>query len=99
MAFHGDKQGVSGTIVQLTNDEDLTGAIRVANNGSDDIFLQATADGTAPANTSAAWAGSIKLGPRDVFVGELATYFPGVASAARVWGRFDNGGTASVSYA
>ena len=73
-------------------------ALRVQNIGEDVIQIQATSGTTAP--TSA--AGSIWLNPGEGQAADqtLVALFPGVASAARVWGRPLNAASkASVSHA
>ena len=68
--------------MQLTNG-DVT-ALRVENQGTRHVYLQATAGGgTAPTSTS----GALSLGPAGVVAADLtlAQLWPGVAGANRVW--------------
>lgn len=94
MAFHGTKTAVAGVWVELTNAEDVTGSIRVQNVGAFEISLQATSGATAPTSE----AGGLTLGLRETFDGTLATWFPGVSGAVRLWAIGVMGVSASVSY-
>ena len=86
------------TWVLLTNAaDDLTAAARVQNTGGYALWVQATANTTAPTSG----AGAISLLPGDILpsTSTFAQLFPGVTAPVHVWGRCDLNCSASISHA
>lgn len=85
----------AGSFTELSNGEDIAGAVKVQNFGSGDIILVATVDATEPTTTG----GGTLLKPGFGLNDTLANLFPGVTSPVRLWAYSAITGTASVQYA
>lgn len=83
----------ANTWTQLT-DGNVT-AMRALNLGTDSIWVQATVGAVAPSNTN----GAVSLAPGKVEILTLATMWPGVAGANRIYALSPVAGRVSVSNA
>lgn len=84
-----------GVWALLTNSD--TTALRAQMQSGDVLLLKAAVGAVAPTNT----LGAIHLDPMSVLPADvtIASLWPGVAGANRVYGMIPSGGTVSVSHA
>lgn len=80
----------------LLTDSNVT-ALRAQMQSGDVLLLKATVGAVAPTNT----LGALKLDPLSILPADvtIASLWPGVAGANRVYGMIPSGGTVSVSHA
>jgi hypothetical protein len=95
MAQNTTKDIAAATWVQLT-DADISAAT-FQNNGSNAVFIAATATASAPSNTLGAIRYNPGAGERSTVT--LAQLFPGVTTPARLYAYAPQGGQVFISHA